>query len=228
MKTSSMKTSTIVTYSLVATSVLVATMASAMADTNDASTTRRIEAPSNALEIAVASMYSQGTGKLGGGMQDVEDVAGPGGGIELSVGWRATPNLLIGVYANAAGSGDDTDNEKAAVTAAAGFKADWHFLPTASVDPWISVGAGGKLMAIEDGAKDKGLTGVEGRIQIGADYRVSPRFAFGPVIGVSAATYTHTYDDVDSDESMEISDKKVHWNFTAGLQGRFDLFGSTR
>jgi hypothetical protein len=186
-----MKTSTIVTYSLVTTGILVAGITSALADGNDASTTRRMPAPSNTLEIALAGMYSQGTGDLGGGMQNVEDIAGPGGGTEVSVGWRATPNLLIGGYANIAGFEDDRTTETGAVTAAAGFKADWHFLPAASVDPWISVGFGGKFMGIEDGANDKALTGVEGRIQLGADYRISPSFALGPVVGVSAATYTH-------------------------------------
>jgi len=224
-----MKNSSIVTFSLVTTTILVAGMATALADGDDASTTRRaMSPPSNTLEIAVAGVYSQGTGKLGGDMQSFEDHAGPGGGAEMSVGWRATPNLLLGGYATLSGFSNDADKNNGAVTASAGYKADWHFLPAASVDPWVSVGAGLKFMGIEDGANDRALTGAEARIQIGADYRISPSFAFGPVIGAGATVYTHEYDDTMSDEAQEIDDKKVNWNFSAGLQGRFDAFGSNR
>lgn len=223
-----MKTNTLVTFSLVTTTILVAGMATALADDNDASTTRRMTAPRNTLEIALGGTYSQGTGDLAGGMQSLEDYAGPGGGVEMSVGWRATPNLLIGGYATLSGFSNDADKDNGAVTGAIGYKADWHFLPAASVDPWISAGAGLKFMGIEDGANDRALTGVEGRIQIGADYRVSPSFAFGPVIGAGATVYTHEYDDSmpsASDDAVEIDDKKVNWTFSAGLQGRFNAFG---
>lgn len=221
-----MKNHTIVTVSLVTSTLLAA--GTALAQPTEVSTSRSIPAISNALEVAIGGSASQGSGGLGDGME-VEDVAGAGGGLEMSVGYRATPNLLIGGYASLAGFGDPDVSSKGAVTASTGIKADWHFLPAASIDPWVSVGAGLKFMGIEDGETDHALTGLElGKFQVGVDYRVSPRFAIGPVIGASATLYTHAYDDVMSDDGVELDDKKVNWTFSAGFLGRFDAFGSTR
>ena len=218
--------STVIT-SLVSTSILFATAATAMAEPTGDLHQRTIPAASNALELTIGASYAQGTGDLGGGFRSVEDLAGPGGGLEASVGWRAAPNLSIGGYVNLSGFGDSDMSSDDVVTASTGIKADWHFLPAAAIDPWVSVGTGVKMLGIRSGDRDLALTGFElAKVQVGVDYRVNRQFAIGPMIGASATLFTHQHEDVMSDDGMELDDKKVNWTFSAGLIGRFDVFGT--
>jgi hypothetical protein len=221
---------TVTTLTLVSTSLLLATAASALAEPSDAAP-RGVPAPSNALELTLGTTYSRGTGDLGDGLPSVEDVAGPGNGMKASIGWRATPNFLIGGYVGVTGFGDSNSWSKNAAAASAGFKADWHFQPAASFDPWVSVGTGVKVLQIDmtDNTRTLTLTGLElASVELGVDYRVTPRFAIGPVIGASATMFDHKYYDKMTDEAVALDDKKVNWTFTLGLLGRFDVFGTTR
>ena len=219
----------LISVSLVSTSMLLATAATALAEPGDPSANRTMPAVSNALELTIGALYAQGTGDLGGDLPSVEDVAGPGAGLEASIGWRVTPELLLGGYTNLSGFGDSDDSNNGAVSFSAGIEADWHFLPAAELDPWISLGTGVKFLGIEDGDNDRALTGLElAKVQVGVDYRLSPHFAIGPVIGASATMFNHQYDDKMSDDAMEIDGKEVNWTFSAGLLGRFDTFGTTR
>ena len=126
-----------------------------------------------------------------------------------------------------AGFGNPDDSSDGAATFAAGIKADWHFLPAAKLDPWVSVGTGVKVMAIENGDDERQFTGVEvARLQVGLDIRRSTRFAWGPVVGVSATQFNTQYDDKMSDHAMDIDDKEINWTFSVGVLGRFDMFGT--
>ena len=179
----------------------------------------------DALEITVAGAYQQNEGDLAdsGGQPDV---SGPGGGGELSLGYRIMPNLTLGAYGSIAGfSGGAADRDSASLTA--GIKADWHFLPAAYVDPWVSLGAGIKGQWIGEREElDRSVLGVElAKVQLGVDYRVSRSFAIGPVIGASATMSTHENTPMTSGYET-IDDKKLSWTFTAGLLGRFDLLAA--
>jgi hypothetical protein len=219
-----------VTVSLVSTSFLLAIAGTAAAQPSDTSATAAAPpAIGNALELTLATSFSQGTGELGGNLPAVKDVAASGVGLEGSIGWRINPNLMIGAYGSVAGFGDRDNSDNGVVTLAAGLKADWHFQPAAAWDPWVSLGTGVKFMGIEDGEDDRALTGFEiAKVQLGVDYRLSPTFAIGPVIGASAAMFNSQYDDVESEVAMEIDDKQLNWTFSAGVMGRFDAFGTTR
>src|SRR5689334_22525942 len=52
----------------------------------------------NAFEIGVGTGYAQGGGKLGGNLGSLEDVAGPGGLVEVDLGYRIIPQLSLGAY----------------------------------------------------------------------------------------------------------------------------------
>jgi hypothetical protein len=213
-----------VAFSLVST-LLLAGASNAFAEPT---TGRSMPAVTDALEITAGASIVQGSGELGGDLGSVRNVAGSGLGFDTSIGWRITPNLLLGGYLNLSGFGDSDNADHGAVTVAAGIKADWHFLPAESVDPWVSLGTGWKLMGIEDGDNDRALTGLElAKLQVGIDYRLSPRFAIGPVISASAAMFNTQYDEKMSDDAMALDDRQINWTFTAGVLGRFDAFGST-
>lgn len=223
--------------SAITTSLLVAATATALAEPTDS--VRRsgtMPAISNSLEIAIAGNAAMGTGETGSGMEDLQDLTGVGGGAELQVGYRITPNLTVGGYLSFDGFSDGegyAGPSRDIVTATAGLKADWHFLPATTIDPWISVGTGLRTLVVDqetgNGGNDRVLAGLElGRIQAGIDYRISPDFSVGPVIGASASIYLEEANDTmaDADDFNEISDKGVNWTFTAGVLGRFNAFGS--
>lgn len=180
-----------------------------------------------ALELAIGAGYTQGVGGAGTA-GSVEDVTGPGGGIELQLGLRATPQWSIALYGTVARfrHGDGMADGSRAHSATAGVQAVWHSRAARSLDPWISVGAGWRgLWLSPRGAESSSVHGIElARIQLGIDYRFTPWFAIAPVIGASATAF------VAEDAAMASSLSAVHDNrlnlygFT-GVLGRFDLGG---
>lgn len=220
---------TLTALALASTSLLVTT---AIASAEPATTASADPAADNALELTLATSYSRGAGDLGGQLPSAEDVAGPGSGLVASIGWRATPNLSIGGYLSMSALGASGSWTKTAVALAAGLKADWHFRPAASIDPWISVGTGVKAMEIDKSAgfdRTRTLTGLElANVQVGVDYRINSHVALGPVIGASATRFDHQYFDKMSDASAPLDDQRINWTFSAGVLGRFDLLGTTR
>jgi len=189
---------------------------------------RHVGAPANAFELAVATGYSQGGGKLGGSMPSLEDIAGAGGAIEVDAGYRVTPNLLLGAYGTFSkyATGDLAASNDDVLGATAGIQAAWHFRPDRSVDPWVSLGTGWKGLWLDhDQGKATSLQGLElARLQVGADYRVSEDVAISPVIGGSLGMFV-SQDSAMTSDYTEITDKKVNFTGFAGLAGRFDLAG---
>jgi hypothetical protein len=183
----------------------------------------------NAFEIGVGTGYAQGGGKLGGDMGSLEDVSGPGGLVELNVGYRLIPELTLGAYGTFSKfqKGDDLTSDTDVLGATAGIQAAWHFRPTRSVDPWVSLGGGWKGLWLDPSSgKTTSLQGFElARLQIGADYRVSPDVAITPVIGGSLSMFV-SQDSAMTNDLTEIEDKEVNFTGFAGLAGRFDIGGT--
>ena len=88
-------------------------------------------------EIGIATGYAQGGGKLGGALGNLEDVAGPGGAVEVDLGYRIVPQLLIGAYGTLSRSqqGDSLAGDTGVTGASAGVQAAWHVRPERSIDP---------------------------------------------------------------------------------------------
>lgn len=181
----------------------------------------------DAIEITVGGSYAQGAGGLGGTMSAAE-ITNPGGGAEISIGLRLTPNLAVGAYGTINGFADNNASQDTA-TASVGAKADWHFSPRAPTDPWLSLGAGVKtLWSGERDVLDGTLLGIEiAKAQAGVDFRLTPWFSVGPAVGASVTVYTHENDAMTGSYEY-INDNDVNLTLTAGLQGRFNLFGNTR
>jgi hypothetical protein len=182
----------------------------------------------NALEIGVATGYSQGGGKLGSTMSNLEDVAGPGAAVEVDVGYRLIPNLSIGAYGTFAKyqHGDLISDSNDVYGATAGVQAVLHLRPDRSIDPFVSLGTGWRGLWMNPAqGKVTSLQGFElARLQIGADYRVSKDVAIAPVIGGSLSMFV-SQDSPMTTDYTEIQDKKVNFTGFAGLAGRFDLGG---
>jgi hypothetical protein len=208
-------------------SVLVPSIASADAESIDSDFDHPV-APSKGLELGVATGYSQGGGDLGGGMANLEDIAGAGVAVEVDLAYRVFPNLTLGAYGTFAGYAQgDLISNTTVFGATAGVQAAWHFRPDMSIDPWVSVGGGWKALWLEPDAGDR--TSLQGfdlaRVQIGLDYRVTPELAIAPVVGGSLGLFVSENTPM-RDGYSEIEDKKVNFTGFAGISGRFGAGGA--
>jgi hypothetical protein len=187
--------------------------------------------PDRTFEIAVATGFAQGGGKLGGGLPNLEDIAGPGAAVEVDLGYRIIPQLTVGVYGALSKSqhGDRISSDTDVLGAAAGVQAAWHFRPHVSIDPWVSLGGGWRALWLDPGAgKVTSLQGFDlARLQLGVDYRITKEVAIAPVIGGSASMFV-SQDSPMTTSYSEIPDKKVNFTGFVGLSGRFDLGGTER
>src|SRR5712672_690770 len=101
-------------YLVSALSLLVPAIAHAQPDAQSLSESANVDyvqPAENAFEIGVAAGFSQGGGPIGGGQRHLEDISDPGGAVELDLGYRVTPNLVLGGYGTLAANqtGDAVD-----------------------------------------------------------------------------------------------------------------------
>src|SRR5215468_5652530 len=213
--------------------MVVPAMASAQPEPADTADSGHAVAavPDRTFEVAVATGYAQGGGKLGGGLHNLEDVAGPGGAVEVDLGYRIIPQLTVGAYGAFSKSqhGDLIDSNTGVLGATAGVQAAWHFRPHVSIDPWVSLGGGWRALWLDPGAgKVTSLQGFDlARLQLGVDYRVTKEIAISPVIGGSVSMFV-SQDSPMTTRYTEIADKQVNFTGFVGLSGRFDFGGVER
>lgn len=187
------------------------------------SQSRRIPAPSGAVELAVASGDTQGFGTLQSGV-GMPQVAKAGVGFDASVGYRIEPHYsfsLGGQYQELAAERDD---------AARGFvwnlALQYHIAPNARLDPWLELGSGYRLLwLVPFGPGPNTL--FHGpqlvRVRAGLDVRISPGVALSPVIGADASMFVFQ-DDV---AITALRNPTVSTFVFAGLQGRIDIGGTS-
>jgi len=183
---------------------------------------------SNALELGVAAGYAQGVGDIARGRGTIQDLSGPGGAVEVDVGYRLSPEFMIGLYGTGAqfARGDSLVDGTDVRSMTAGVQANYHFRPSYTIDPWVGLGTGWRgLWLSPDVGKTTSMQGLElARVQVGADYRVSPEVAITPVLGADLSMYL-TEDGPGLSGYTNISDPRVNVAFFAGIGGRFDVLG---
>jgi hypothetical protein len=188
---------------------------------------RDVAPTQRSLEIAVGGGYTQGTGGAGA-LGSIQDVAGPGGNLEVQVGFRASPQLSLGVYGTLARyeRGNAMTDGSQARGATAGIQAVWHARQARSVDPWVSAGAGWRgLWLSPSGAASTSAHGVELlRLSLGVDYRITPGLAITPVVGASASMFL-VEDAAMPSNFTAVHDHRLNLYGFTGILGRFDLGG---
>jgi hypothetical protein len=219
-----MTNKTITLISLATTAILTGSAALALAEPGE-TPARHIPAIDNAIEIAVSTGYAGGMGDIDSASQ-IDDVAGAGAHVELQAGYRIDPRFALAAYGSIT---DHSDGDKLSgtnndvFTATTGLMATWHFSPTTDTDPWLSFGAGVRYMKVDaqSATDQRDLFGIDAaRVQAGIDFRVTPTFAIGPVLGASLTKFV--WDKRMDDEWNEIEDRDLNVHFNAGLMGRFD------
>jgi hypothetical protein len=179
------------------------------------------------IEVAVGGGYTQGVGGAGSAGA-VEDLTGPGGNVELQLGVRLTPRFSLGGYGTVARfrHGDVFEDGTRVFGATAGVHAVWHSRESRSLDPWVSIGTGWRGLWFSPDPGQGMRTSVHGleilRLQLGIDYRFTPRLAVAPVIGASASVFL-----IEDGPAMEgltaVHDNRLNLYGFTGVLGRFDF-----
>lgn len=197
----------------------------------EGATPRPLTAPKEAFELDVNTGYAQGFGAISGRRGGaVADVARGGVGVGLGLGYRATPELafgLTGQYQELAPAATQAIGTRVR-GAAIGLEGKVHLQPYERVDPWLSLGAGYRMLWIAPEGPGNNLLqhGFQlARAQVGLDVRVSPDVALGPVVGGDVNLFTQRNPEGPEGDSM-IREKRVSTFLFGGVQGRFDLGGN--
>jgi hypothetical protein len=186
-------------------------------------------APRNAFEVQLGFGWGQGFGGIGTGTRAVDELSGPGGTLQLTLGFRATPHFMIGVYGTGSQfqRGDSTLSGTEVRSATAGLQADFHFRPTRVVDPWVSLSTGWRGMWLSPNVGEStSLIGLQlARLQIGLDFRASPGVAIAPVFGADASMFLSQNGPLQQGFS-NVGNPHVNFFLFGGLQARFDVGGT--
>lgn len=202
----------------------VTSLAGAQAQEGErAAYTPPLAAPRDALELSLASGYTQGFGSLQSGV-GIPSVATGGLGLDLGIGYRINPTWAV------AWSGEYQALSPERTEAAQGFTssiaAQVHFRPAQRLDPWVEAGAGYRFLWEDPtaGATVRSHGFQLARVRFGLDYRADRHVALGPMVGLDANLFL--FRDVGGDTS-NIPDPRVSSFFFAGIQGRVDIGGGT-
>jgi outer membrane protein W len=216
------------TLAFVGMSALVlATAQNAFAEDRISATRTFNTAPVHALELTLAAGYSQGFGDVSKDQSaSLTQMGQAGMGLQVGIGYRFDPRLMVGFYGEAAGydPGSRVDKHGDVFSTAAGLQAQWHFIPYAQLDPWIGVGAGWRGYWVrEDDSESYSLQGLDvARLQAGVDYRLAPGISLSPLLSLSVSKFFA--DRTPSDRDYQEIDRPTSNVFLfAGLMGRFDI-----
>ena len=185
---------------------------------------RLLEAPTKALEVVVGTGYTQGFGQLQQGV-NMQDVATPGLGVDLQLGYRFDPRwafLVAGQYQEF-----QAERADAARGLTGGLAIAYHFSPYTRVDPWLQFGTGYRLLweTHPDPTPNLMTHGFEpAKLSLGLDVRVSRDVAIAPVIGADLTV--PLWQSVGNAPSTAIPDPRAAIYVFAGLQARFDATGT--
>jgi hypothetical protein len=190
-----------------------------------------VRAPSNAFEIGVDTGFVQGFGNLYG-TKAVSEVAGPGGNVGISLGWRATPLFGFGWHGGLqdyARRGDlPSGTGVRGLTTSVEF--NFHLAPYMRVDPWLGVGTGYRnITESPPGPIASGTVhGLEiVKLQGGFDLRPKEMISIGPMLGADL-NYNVWNRGIGTETTARISDRRFSTFLYAGVKGRFDVAGTRK
>lgn len=188
---------------------------------------RPVNAPRGAFELSVDGGYAQGFGVIQSG-RDVGGIAGAGGALGLSLGYRINPRWSVGLAARYAGFGSGKANAEGTTVrgSVASIEGTYHGAPYSRMDPFLTLGAGYRALIASPGG-DAPSTITHGfqvaKIEVGLDVRPSESVAIAPVIGADLDMFS--WQSGGGTETAAITKRGVSTFVFAGVKGRFDLGG---
>jgi hypothetical protein len=188
-----------------------------------------IAAPSNAFELKVGTGYTQGFGNLTPG-QRIADVATAGIGVNLDADYRMNPRWSVGLQGEYQEFQNNRANNFAARGLAANVGVTYHGAPFVHGDPWLRLGAGYRGLWSVSAAGGPPSTLVHGfeiaKATLGYDIRVSQSVAIAPLVGADVNAFV-AQNQGGVNSMLPVSSAQVGTFVFAGVQGRFDMGGTT-
>jgi hypothetical protein len=150
--------------------------------------------------------------------------------IQLDVGYKVIPELLVGGYlsygpafvaSDACPNGVDCSASQFRV----GLQGQYHLSPAGSIDPWLGLGIGWENLATSSTAlgvtTDSSVSGYEFlNLQGGADFKLTDAVKLGPFVNFSLGQYSTA---PAGDVSADIPNTAMHQWLTIGVKGNYDL-----
>jgi hypothetical protein len=186
-----------------------------------------LRAPRNAFELGADVGYTQGFGAVYSD-RSVRDFAGAGVGVGVGLGYRATPTFSIGATGQYQGlnANDQLARGTQVRGATAGLAATFHIAPYERADPWVSLGAGYRMLweVPSDNTPTILTHGFElGKVELGVDLRPSESVAVAPMIGADLNMFN--WRSTPGASSADIGNRGLSTFVFAGVRGRFDVGG---
>jgi hypothetical protein len=216
-------------HCLVVTLALLGASRAAWADGKEGSTFGKPErAPVDAVELTMATAYTQGFGRIDrGAPNNVNDIASGGIGFGLGVAYRISPKVGMGI------SGEyqefSVPENATHATAARGLvgaiEVTYHFDPFVRFSPWVRGGSGYRMLWQHTDGPTTLFHGLDiVRLAAGFDLRTSSSVAFGPLVGMDFDVFL--WRQTNDTANAAIEGPRVSTFFFGGVQGRFDLGGA--
>jgi hypothetical protein len=185
---------------------------------------RHVPAPWRALELSLGTGYTQGFGMLESGV-GMPRVVTPGMAFDLGLAWRPNARWSFGFAAEFQELTAQRSN--AARGATAGPVATLHFSPFRTSDPWVSLGAGYRMLWEAPAVPAPNVVSHAlslAKVQAGIDFFVTDGVVLAPVVGADVDVFL--WQSVSG--SATIADPRASTFVFAGAQGRFEITGDLR
>jgi hypothetical protein len=195
---------------------------------------KTMPAPSTALELNLSSAYNQGWGNLTDPQsiaaetigRRFQDFAGAGVQFEVDLGLRISPMFGVGAYTTLTGYTNQTEVSGTNVRSlTAGIQGQWFIRPYRAFCPWIALGSAYRGVWVIP--EFVGMTSRQGwqiaRLQVGTDFRLSNDIAVAPYLAGDINVIFG--EKLPLGEYRNLSGPPAFATFTAGILGRFDMFG---
>jgi hypothetical protein len=182
-----------------------------------------VPAPTNAFELKLGTGYTQGIGNIAPGTSII-NVAGAGIGFSGDLDYRFSPYASVGVESQY--QEFTTENNTGSRGLAFNLGVTVHAAPYRRADPFLRLGTGYRLLWDVNPISAPpnttnlfhGFDTITGKL--GVDIRVSKDVALAPVIGADLQVFVW-------ENSNALSTAQLGTFVYGGLQGRFDVGGST-
>lgn len=224
---------------LIAAAALLATFAAAPA---------RADAD-RGLTLGLRASYGVPLGTAGDG-ESLGDLTSGAVPVQIDVGYRFTEHWQAGAYFAWGPAMLASDAKRALAAQGAtslgghavqrlGLQGIYTFMPSARFAPWAGLGLGYEWTRYAEarlntstGSADAelGMGGFEAVLQVGGDYRLSPKFTAGPFATLNFGQYREHVSDVDVKSgsvpdpgTTKVSDKGIHEWLQLGIKGTFEL-----
>ncbi len=163
--------------------------------------------------------------------------------LQLDLGGRVTPNLMIGAYFSYGFGFSSDDLDEACDTLdvdcslhvlRVGAQLQYHFSPRQEIDPWLGAGIGYEWLTFDLSGNDTDVSSTYSgfefiNLAVGLDFPAGAAGGIGPFFSFSLAQYDKVSASCDGqcgtfdDDSESIDQKAMHQWLMVGFRGTFVL-----